>query len=103
LKDPINAGEDLYFLGILDENEISWNSFLGARLGIPYGSLECYRAHSTVVRQFQIDDNISLTLRVYENRRPPALLAAKHYSSFDKYRLHSKIVERFTAGDRPLT
>jgi len=55
----------LYFLGILDENEASWNSFLGSRLGIPYGSLDVYRAHSRVVRQFRIDD-ISLTLRVYE-------------------------------------
>ena len=55
----------LYFLGILDENEASWNSFLGDRLGIPYSSLDDYRAHSRVLRQFQVD-NISLTLRVYE-------------------------------------
>ena len=58
-------GGHLYFFEIMDESEVAWNSFLGARVGIPYSSFAQYRSHSRVVEQFPMDGH-PLTLRVYD-------------------------------------
>jgi hypothetical protein len=42
------SGGRIYFLGILDEPELVWESFLGLRCGVPYSALNTYRAHSSI-------------------------------------------------------
>jgi hypothetical protein len=55
----------LYFMEVLDENENTWNSFMGSRAGIPYHSFDNYRMNSTIVRRFPLNGT-QLTLRVYD-------------------------------------
>jgi hypothetical protein len=45
-------GEHVYFLGLLDESELEWNSFIGSRCGVPMSDIEPYRQHSHIVASY---------------------------------------------------
>jgi hypothetical protein len=47
-------GGNVYFLGLLDQSEPEWNSFLGSRCGVPMSDIEPYREHSHVVASYRI-------------------------------------------------
>jgi hypothetical protein len=46
-------GGHVYFLSILDQQEDTWNSYLGTRCGVPYDALRIYREKSKVRGVFQ--------------------------------------------------
>jgi hypothetical protein len=47
-------GGRVYFLGLLDQSEPEWNSFLGSRCGVPMSDIEPYREHSHVIASYRI-------------------------------------------------
>lgn len=47
-------GGHVYFLGLLDQSEPEWNSFLGSRCGVPMSDIEPYREHSHVIASYRI-------------------------------------------------
>jgi hypothetical protein len=53
----------ILFIGVLDHDRAAWDTFLGARLGIPFGMLDEYRKAS-VLRSFPMD-NGTVTIRAY--------------------------------------
>ena len=56
-------GGRVYFLGILDLSQETWQPFLGDRLGVPYRALDEYRNHSTPEITFHVDGKpVSLRL-----------------------------------------
>lgn len=57
----------VYFIGILDASEASWQPFLGDRLGVPYRAFDEFRRHSRPVKTFLIKGK-PLTVHVYEPR-----------------------------------
>jgi len=46
-------GGRVYFLGLLDQSETEWNSFLGPRCGVPRSDLDLYRNHSHIVASYR--------------------------------------------------
>jgi hypothetical protein len=58
-------GGRVYFLGVLDHTEESWQSFLGDRLGVPYHLLDEYRRRSRPVVTFRVEGR-PVSLRVHE-------------------------------------
>ena len=58
------AGGKVYFLGLLDSPREVWDSFLGARCGVPYSELDYYRRHvSAPVATFPNGHDASIALR----------------------------------------
>ncbi len=55
-------GGEIYFLGTLDLERPAWDSFLGKRCGVPYESLDTYRAQSRTVAVFRSGDT-TITMR----------------------------------------
>jgi len=53
---------NLYFLGILDQSESTWDAFLGNRMGIPYHSLDRYRQNAKIIETFSYRKS-TITLR----------------------------------------
>ena len=39
----------IYFLGVLDQSESTWDAFLGKRVGIPYHSFDHYRQNAQII------------------------------------------------------
>jgi len=56
LRETVEAaqkrGGRVYFLSILDVSRKTWDSFLGARCGVPYSEFDSYRAHSEIRATF---------------------------------------------------
>jgi len=56
LNDAVAAtakrGGTVYFIGLLEKNEVEWNDFLGKRCGVPYSDFEIYRNGSVRIRNF---------------------------------------------------
>ena len=55
-------GGEIYFLGTLDLERPAWDSFLGKRCGVPYESLDAYRAQARTVAVFRSGDT-TITMR----------------------------------------
>lgn len=55
-------GGEIYFLGTLDLERPAWDSFLGKRCGVPYESLDAYRAQARTVATFR-SGGITITMR----------------------------------------
>lgn len=53
---------NMYFLGILDQSESTWDAFLGKRMGIPYHSLDRYRQNAKIIETFSYRKS-TITLR----------------------------------------
>jgi hypothetical protein len=45
-------GGNVYFLGLLDQSEPEWNTFIGSRCGVPMSDIEPYRKHSHVIATY---------------------------------------------------
>jgi len=58
-------GGRVYFLGVMDLTEASWQPFLGARLHVPYHALDEFRDRCRPVATFQIKGN-KVTLQLYK-------------------------------------
>jgi hypothetical protein len=54
----------ILFVGVLDEDRKTWDGFLGQRAGIPFGSLDEYRAQATIVKRY-VFENRTITVRHY--------------------------------------
>jgi hypothetical protein len=52
VSDTERRGGSVYFLGLLDQSESEWNSFLGSRCGVPMSDIEPYREHSHVIASY---------------------------------------------------
>ncbi len=58
-------GGRVYFLGLLDQSEPQWNSFIGARCGVPMSDIEPYRKYSHTVAIYQNGPS-SISLRQWD-------------------------------------
>lgn len=47
------AGGRVFFLGLLDEPQQNWDSFLSSRCGVPFSDFNLYRAHSVPFASFE--------------------------------------------------
>jgi hypothetical protein len=60
-----SQGVRVYFLGVMDVTEPSWQSFLGSRLHVPYHALDEFRERCRVVATFPLEGGV-VTLRLCE-------------------------------------
>jgi hypothetical protein len=58
-------GGQVYFLGVLDQTEQSWNEFLGEKVGLSYHAFDQYRHHCTVTARLPYRKS-EITLRRLE-------------------------------------
>jgi hypothetical protein len=47
-------GGRVYFLGVVDVSKQDWDSYLGARCGVPFSDMDFYREHSNTLTKFEI-------------------------------------------------
>lgn len=60
-----SRGGRVYFLGVLDQTQDSWNAFLWRRCGVSYSDMDLYRAHSRVRTEFK-HEGFVITLREFD-------------------------------------
>jgi hypothetical protein len=48
IREARERGGQIYFLSLLDIPASTWDSFLGARCGVPYSEMDSYRKHSKI-------------------------------------------------------
>jgi len=58
-------GGRVYFLGVMDHTEASWQPFLGARLGVPFHALDEFRDRCRPLATFQVKGK-NVTLQLYK-------------------------------------
>ncbi len=59
------SGARIVFVGVLDHDPKAWNDFLGAKVGIPYGLLDEYRAHPTILKTYA-DQTGTITVKAFQ-------------------------------------
>lgn len=55
----------MLFVGVLDQDREAWDAFLGSRVGIPFGLLDEYRTHATVLKRYPVGKG-TITVRQYK-------------------------------------
>jgi hypothetical protein len=69
VEEAQKRGGRVYFLSILDVPKKTWNSFLGSRCGVPYSTIDFYRAHSKL-RALYYAQNSPVVLRQFDPSYP---------------------------------
>jgi hypothetical protein len=64
-------GGRVYFLGVMDLPEVTWNQFLGTRLHVPYHALDEFRDRCRPVASFLIKGE-NVTLQLYQSNQMSA-------------------------------
>jgi hypothetical protein len=58
------SGARILFIGVLDQDKKSWDAFLGQKVRIPFGLLDEYRGHATVLKEYDLPGG-PITVREY--------------------------------------